>query len=66
MGMGWFRKHVETAAFYTNKSILSLIGKTENIYIKELERGDRQRAMKRLRVPPMVDTQSYWTAFKVS
>lgn len=31
----------------------------------DLEGGDRQRAMKRLRVPPLGEQQSPWTTFKV-
>lgn len=31
----------------------------------DLEGGDRQRAMKRLRVPPLGEHQSPWTTFKV-
>jgi xenotropic and polytropic retrovirus receptor 1 len=31
----------------------------------ELESGDRQKAMKRLRVPPLGEQQSPWTTFKV-
>lgn len=32
---------------------------------QDLEGGDRQRAMKRLRVPPLGEQQSPWTTFKV-
>lgn len=31
----------------------------------DLEEGDRQKAMKRLRVPPLGEQQSLWTTFKV-
>ena len=34
-------------------------------FITRLEDGDRQKAMKRLRVPPLGDQQSPWTTFKV-
>lgn len=32
---------------------------------QEIESGDRQKAMKRLRVPPLNEQQSPWTIFKV-
>ena len=51
--------------FYTNKDIDKLIQDTENAFIQDLEAGDRQKAMKRLRVPPLGDKQSPWTTFKV-
>merc|ERR1719209_1240510 len=51
-GAEWRAANVDTAPFYTNKQIDAMIRETENIYIEELEGGDRQRAMKRLRVPP--------------
>jgi hypothetical protein len=57
---------VESAVFYCDKSIVALINKTENLYIKELENGDRQKGMKRLRVPPLTDDKSHWTSFKVN
>ena len=52
-GAEWRAAHVDTAPFYANKQIDAMIRDTENIYIEELEGGDRQRAMKRLRVPPL-------------
>jgi hypothetical protein len=56
---------VETSHFYTNKDIDRLIQETEATVTQELEGGDRQRAMKRLRVPPLGEQQSPWTTFKV-
>lgn len=37
----------------------------ENTFTSELEQGDRAKAMKRLRVPPLGEAQSPWTTFKV-
>lgn len=48
-----------------NKDIDKLIHETENAVTEKLESGDRQRAMKRLRVPPLGEQQSPWTTFKV-
>ncbi|XP_075229123.1 solute carrier family 53 member 1-like isoform X1 [Lycorma delicatula] len=65
VGAKWRSENVETSHFYTNKDIDRLIQETENTVIQELEGGDRQRAMKRLRVPPLGEQQSPWTTFKV-
>merc|ERR1711971_657514 len=64
-GGQWREEHVETAAFHTNKDIDKLIAETETTVTADLEGGDRQKAMKRPRVPPLGDQQSPWTTFKV-
>lgn len=64
-GAKWRQDHVELAHFYTNKDIDRLIIETENVVTLEIEAGDRQKAMKRLRVPPLGEQQSPWTTFKV-
>ena len=64
-GKSWHQSHVECAFFHTNKDVDKLIEDTENIVTFQLESGDRQRAMKRLRVPPLNDTPQPWTAFRV-
>ncbi|XP_053688010.1 xenotropic and polytropic retrovirus receptor 1 [Sabethes cyaneus] len=64
-GARWRAENVESAHFYTNKDIDRLIHETESIVTNEIEGGDRQRAMKRLRVPPLGEQQSPWTTFKV-
>ena len=56
-GGAWREEHVETAQFHTNKDIDKLIANTEATVTSELEGGDRQKAMKRLRVPPLGDQQ---------
>lgn len=56
---------METSHFFANKDIDNLINETESVVTQELEHGDRQRAMKRLRVPPLGEQQSPWTTFKV-
>lgn len=58
-------EQVEMAHFYTNKDIDKLIQEVESTVTQELEDGDRQRAMKRLRVPPLGEQQSPWVTFKV-
>lgn len=56
---------MESSHFNTNKDIDRLIRETESVVTQDLEGGDRQRAMKRLRVPPLGEQQSPWTTFKV-
>ncbi|XP_056133708.1 xenotropic and polytropic retrovirus receptor 1a isoform X2 [Lampris incognitus] len=66
-GADWRVAHVEVAPFYTCKKITQLISETEALVTTELEGGDRQRAMKRLRVPPLGAAQPAlaWTTFRV-
>ncbi|XP_047526136.1 xenotropic and polytropic retrovirus receptor 1-like [Pieris napi] len=64
-GAQWREEHVETSHFYTNKDIDRLISDTEATVTNDLEGGDRQKAMKKLRVPPLGEQQSPWTTFKV-
>ncbi|XP_026469066.1 xenotropic and polytropic retrovirus receptor 1-like [Ctenocephalides felis] len=65
IGAKWRKEQVETSHFFTNKDIDKLINETESAVTNDLEGGDRQRAMKRLRVPPLGEQQSPWTTFKV-
>ncbi|XP_035378086.1 xenotropic and polytropic retrovirus receptor 1a [Electrophorus electricus] len=66
-GADWRVAHVEVAPFYTCKKITQLISETETLVTTELEEGDRQKAMKRLRVPPLGAAQPApaWTTFRV-
>ncbi|CAG7822159.1 unnamed protein product [Allacma fusca] len=64
-GAIWRENHVEMAQFHTNKEIDKLISDTETTFTVELEAGNRPKAMKRLRVPPLGHQQSPWTTFKV-
>lgn len=64
-GAKWRQENVESSHFFTNKDIDRLINETENAVTSSLEDGDRQKAMKRLRVPPLGEQQSPWTTFKV-
>ncbi|GLV33855.1 uncharacterized protein CBL_11261 [Carabus blaptoides fortunei] len=65
IGAKWREDQVECSHFYTNKDIDRLIQETEASVTQELEGGDRQRAMKRLRVPPLGEQQSPWITFRV-
>lgn len=65
LGVKWRLDHVELAHFYTSKDIDRLISETENVVTQEIEGGDRQKAMKKLRVPPLGEQQNLWTTFKV-
>lgn len=64
-GTKWRTNNVDVARFYVNKDIDRLIGETETVVTQDIEGGDRQKAMKRLRVPPLGEHQSPWTTFKV-
>ncbi|XP_072219601.1 xenotropic and polytropic retrovirus receptor 1 homolog isoform X2 [Leuresthes tenuis] len=66
-GADWRVAHVEMAPFYTCKKITQIISETEALVTTELEGGDRQKAMKRLRVPPLGAAQPApaWTTFRV-
>jgi len=61
----WREEHVETAYFHKNRDIEKLRADTENTVTTELEGGNRQKAMLRLRVPPLADKQNPWATFKV-
>ncbi|KRT86680.1 hypothetical protein AMK59_2034, partial [Oryctes borbonicus] len=65
IGGKWRVEKVEASHFYTNKDIDKLISDTENTFITKLESGDRQKAMKKLRVPPLGERRTPWTTFKV-
>nr|CAB3267800.1 xenotropic and polytropic retrovirus receptor 1 homolog [Phallusia mammillata] len=66
-GGDWHKNYVETSPFHKDNLISEYILKTENLYINELENGDRSKAMKRLRVPPLTETRTYpkGTVFRV-
>ncbi|XP_036344767.1 xenotropic and polytropic retrovirus receptor 1 homolog [Rhagoletis pomonella] len=64
-GKQWFDSNVNSSFFHTNREIMNLIHETEDVVTKHLEGGDRQRAMKRLRVPPLEDIKHPWTSFRV-
>lgn len=64
-GSEWYKQNIEHAAFVDNKEIDSLITNTEKAVTDNLEGGNRQAAMKRLRVPPLSEAQNAWTTFRL-
>lgn len=64
-GVVWRQTHVDTSAFYTNKEVDHLILETEQNFTSNLEGGNRSKAMKRLRVPPLGDKENPMTTFRV-
>ncbi len=54
---------MDCAPFYVNKETDRMIEETENVVTTYLEDGNRQRAMKRLHIPPIGEHQSIWTTF---
>ncbi|VDO52543.1 unnamed protein product [Schistosoma margrebowiei] len=57
-GLLWRQQVVECAHFNTSREVDDLITEVENIFTEKLEQGDRQKAMKRLRVPPLSEKVS--------
>ena len=57
--------YVDEAKFYKSTSVTELIQDVETIYTNAFESGDRARAMKRLRVPPLEERQSPIVTFRV-
>lgn len=64
-GVIWRETHVDTAAFYTNKEVDHIISEVEQSVTSDLEGGNRSKAMKRLRVPPLGDKENPMTMFRV-
>jgi len=61
-----FRKlHIDSAPFHTSKRVEQLINDVETVYSDAFETGDRARAMKRLRVPPLEEKQLPAVTFRV-
>jgi hypothetical protein len=57
--------HIDTAPFHTSTQVPELIRDVETLYTYAFESGDRSRAMKRLRVPPLEEKQSPVVTFRV-
>ncbi|CAF3751375.1 unnamed protein product [Adineta steineri] len=64
-GEEWRKLHIDSAPFHTSKRVEQLINDVETLYTDTLESGDRERAMKRLRVPPLEEKQSPSVTFRV-
>uniref|UniRef100_A0A0X3NI83 Xenotropic and polytropic retrovirus receptor 1 homolog n=1 Tax=Schistocephalus solidus TaxID=70667 RepID=A0A0X3NI83_SCHSO len=64
-GLQWYKEVVSKAPFYLDNTVDDLIATVETIYTQDLEKGDRQKAMKRLRVPPLANTASPNSIFRV-
>uniref|UniRef100_A0A5S6QI55 EXS domain-containing protein n=1 Tax=Trichuris muris TaxID=70415 RepID=A0A5S6QI55_TRIMR len=64
-GNEWRQLNVESSPFFLDKEIDRLIELTENAFTEKLEQGDRQAAMKRLRVLPFSEQQHAWTTFRL-
>ncbi|KRZ81002.1 Xenotropic and polytropic retrovirus receptor 1 [Trichinella papuae] len=65
VGNDWRANNVETAPFLLNKEIDLLIQLTEQVFTDRLMDGDRQAAMKRLRVLPFSEKQHAWTTYRL-
>jgi hypothetical protein len=63
--IGFRKVHIDSAPFHTSKHIDLLINEVETLYTDTFESGDRARAMKRLRIPPLEEKQSPAVTFRV-
>ena len=53
MGLQFFKDNVQDNYFYTSDEVERLITEAENTFAICLEGGDKSKAMKKLRVPPL-------------
>lgn len=65
MGTRWRTDHVDIAHFCINKDIERMMHQAENIVTQEIEGGDRQKAMKLLRVPQKKKNFTPWNTFRI-
>lgn len=64
-GLDWRINKVEKSSFFLNRDIETLITNVETAVINELEGGNRQAGMKRLKVPPLSEKQHATTTFSL-
>lgn len=62
-GLNWRISKVEKSSFFLNREVETLISNVEQNVINELEGGNRQAGMKRLKVPPLSEKQHATTTF---
>ena len=61
LGKEWFERKVQGSDMDDGKDIDNLIDKVENLFTSELEKGDKKKAMTRLRVPPFESKKTDWS-----
>ncbi|KAI1721402.1 EXS family domain-containing protein [Ditylenchus destructor] len=64
-GLDWRINRVEKSSFYLNSDIETIITNVETTVINDLEAGNRQAGMKRLKVPPLSEKQNAGTTFSL-
>ncbi|OZC05542.1 hypothetical protein X798_07484, partial [Onchocerca flexuosa] len=62
-GLDWRISRVEKSSFFLNHDVETLINNVERDVINDLEGGNRQAGMKRLKVPPLSEKQNATTTF---
>ena len=64
-GKDVFKKDVCHAHFWTSKSVNGMLEQVEKVMIQSLEKGNRTKAMNRLRVPPLGSEHKYshWSSY---
>lgn len=65
LGSTWRADHVDITHFVVNKDVERMLNQIENIVTQEIEGGDRQKAMKLLRVPPPKKNFSPCNSFRI-
>uniref|UniRef100_A0A915J450 Xenotropic and polytropic retrovirus receptor 1 n=1 Tax=Romanomermis culicivorax TaxID=13658 RepID=A0A915J450_ROMCU len=60
-GEQWYKDKVEKAQFFHTKDVDDLISRVEQFVTLHLVEGDKNLAMKILRIPPLNEIQSAWT-----
>lgn len=65
-GKDLFKNRICEAYFWKSKHLADMIEKTETMMIDKLEDGNRSKAMKTLRVPPLEskDVRSHWVTLR--
>ena len=61
LGKEWFERKVQGSDMDDGKDIDNLIDKVEILFTTELEKGDKKKAMTRLRVPPFESKKTDWS-----
>ena len=65
LGKEWFDTKVKGSDLDDSSEVKHLLERVETLFITELEKGDRKKAMSRLRVPPFESKKTDWTTLMV-
>ena len=65
LGKEWFDMKVKRSDLDDSSDVKHLLERVETLFTTELEKGDRKKAMSRLRVPPFESKKTDWTTLAV-